>query len=137
MPTLAVEVVVITGTLSPTNILAFSLFRTRMRGFDSILISPVVFLKFTAGFGDTSNRLLFSPSKPAKVNCEAALTVELATTPVAEVTVVIGIRLLTAIRLGYSIPSSCKRLRLTSNTSISSITSGSAKSFTATSFSAI
>ena len=136
MPTLAVEVVVIIGTLSPTKILAFSLFFTRILGLESKLTSPVVFLKLTAGFDETSSLPLLRLSSPSNVSCEAELTVELANTPVAEVTVVIGIKLFTLTRLGKSMPNSCNRLLLTSNTSISNITSGSSKSFAATNFSA-
>ena len=137
MPTFAVDVVVIIGTLSPTKILAFSLFLTRILGLDNKLTSPLIFLKLTAGFGDTSKRLLLFLNKPSNVNCVAVFTVELAAIPAPDVTVVIGIKLFKATRLGYSMPSSCKRLRLTSNTSISSITSGSSKSLAATNFSAI
>ena len=68
IPTLAVEVVVITGTLSPTKILAFSLLRTLILGLESTFTSPVVFLKLMEGLGDTSNRLELRFNNPAKVN---------------------------------------------------------------------
>src|SRR5450830_269532 len=102
MPTLAVEVVVMIGTLSPTNTLAFSLLRTRIRGFEIKFTSPVVFLKLTAGLGETSKRPELRCNRPARVNGEEVFMVEVAIVAPLEpaVVVVIGIRLLTAIWFG-------------------------------------
>src|SRR5450830_1694223 len=97
MPTFAVEVVVMIGTLSPTNTLAFSLFLTRIRGFEIRLTSPVVFLKLTAGLGETSKRPELRCNRPARVNGVEVSTVEVTAIPAPAVAVVTGIRLLTAI----------------------------------------
>lgn len=46
-PVVALVPEVITGTRSPTRILAFSLFLARIRGLDSTLVSPTVFNRST------------------------------------------------------------------------------------------
>ena len=132
-PTLAVAVVVITGTRSPIRICALLRFFTRIRGLARMLVSPFSARRFTDGLSMPmlEPRILRSRSAVSCVVVRVLFcTVVL---PVAVDTTVAGFgTMFSSVNLpGVSTPISVKRERLTSSTSTSSSTSGSARSCSA------
>ncbi len=114
----------ITGTRSPIRIFAFSLLRTRMRGFARILLSESSFLALMVTPPIAALMLsLLMPLRLPKVKGTVLVVVAI---PVLVVVVACASDSPTV--SGQRIPSSVRRERLISMISTSSITSGSFKS---------
>ncbi len=124
---------VITGTLSPMWILAFSLFFTRMRGLARILTSPVSLRRLTVGLGDTPMSARLRLRSESMVRRPPGTLSVTTTPPGATVLFTVASGVSTVNWFGYWTPSSCRRLRFTSRISTSSITSGSGRSASITS----
>ena len=135
---MGIELVVITGTRSPIRILAFSRFFTRMRGLARMLVSPFSARRLTDGLSMPT----LEPLMPRSLSSVSWVVVSVlfwtVVLPVAVDTTVAGFcTMLSTVNLpGGSMPISVMRDRLTSSTSTSSMTSGSARSCAAMSFSA-
>ena len=124
-----VTLLVMTGSLLPISTLAFSLLRARMRGLASVFTSPACFIAFSVTLSAVIPMVLeFWCWRSESTSPEAPVTAPAAVVSFDGVRVAV---------VGYWMPRSCRRLRESSSTSTSSITSGSATSSEATSFSAM